>query len=264
MNALIVGFGKIGKIRYEIIRKKNFIKKIFFFDPYQKKINKNQNCLKSLKSLENYNIDIAFVCVPTYLAASITESLILKNINVFCEKPPSVNSGQLLKLKKILKKRPKVKLMYGFNHRFHPSIIKILEIINSKEYGNILWIRARYGKPIDKNYIDGWRGKIKKSGGGILIDQGIHILDLLVLFLGKIKRLYSILNNNFIKKNIEDNAFIILENYKKQSGSLHSTLTQWRHLFAIEIFFEKGFLVLNGLKTPSGSYGDEILTYGKT
>ena len=80
--------------------------------------------------------------------------------------------------------------------------------------------------------------------------------------MGKISEIKSILSNNYIKK-IEDNAFVIFKNTKNQTASLHSTLTQWRHLFSLEIFLQKGYIVLNGLKTPSNSYGDEILSYCK-
>lgn len=260
MNILIVGFGKVGKIRYQIIKNKKFVKKIYIFDPFTKDKTKNIFFLNNLKNLDELDIRAAFICVPTYLAIKYSKLMIKHNINIFCEKPPATDVEHLKKLKKLLSNK-KINLMYGFNHRHHNSIQKILSIIKSKKFGNILWIRSRYGKPIDNNYISGWRGKKLKSGGGILLDQGIHLLDLIVLFLGKIKTIKSILNNNFIKKDIEDNAFIILENNKKQTASLHSTLTQWRHLFAIEIFFERGFAVLNGLKTSSGKYGQEILSY---
>ena len=261
MNVLIVGFGKVGKIRHEVIKKKKFVKKIYVFDPFVKDKIKNVFFLDNLKNLNQLNIEAAFICVPTYLATKYSKLMIKHNINIFCEKPPATDIKYLQELKKLISNKKKINLMYGFNHRHHKSIKKILSIIKSKKFGKILWIRSRYGKPIDNNYINGWRGKKIKSGGGILLDQGIHLLDLLILFLGKIKTIKSILNNNFIKKGIEDNAFIILENYKKQTASLHSTLTQWRHLFAIEIFFEKGFVVLNGLKTPSGKYGQEILSF---
>jgi hypothetical protein len=82
-------------------------------------------------------------------------------------------------------------------------------------------------------------------------------------FIGKFNVIKSILSNNFIKKNIEDNAFIIFKNSKNQTASLHSTLTLWRHLFSIEIFFTKGYLILNGLKTPSRKYGRSIIKYSK-
>ncbi len=266
MNILIIGFGKIGQIRHNICLKSNLVKHIYIYDPnFKKKLvfgskTKKINNLSDLKKLE---IKAAFVCSPTYLSTSFCKFLIKKDIHVFCEKPPSINVKNLINLKRTLKVKKKINLMYGFNHRHHESIQKIHQIIKEKKYGNILWIRGRYGKPVDDNYISGWRGNYKYSGGGILIDQGIHLLDILILFMGKISEIKSILSNNYIKKKIEDNAFVIFKNTKNQTASLHSTLTQWRHLFSLEIFLQKGYIVLNGLKTPSNSYGDEILSYCK-
>ena len=228
MNILIIGFGKIGKIRYQILKKNRLVKKIYIYDPAHKKL-KDLLFISNLNKIDKLMITASFICSPTYLSTKYCSLLIKKNIHVFCEKPPSTNIKDLLALKKIKDKNKKINLMYGFNHRHHESIKKILKIIASKKYGKILWIRGRYGKPIDDNYLQGWRGDLEKSGGGILIDQGIHLLDLMILFLGKFKIIKSLLSNNFIKKNIEDNAFIILKNKNNQTASLHSTLTQWRH-----------------------------------
>jgi 1,5-anhydro-D-fructose reductase (1,5-anhydro-D-mannitol-forming) len=260
INVLIIGFGKIGKIRNRILSKDKRINKIYILDK-NKKISKNKRIV-NLKSIQKLNISAAFICVPTNLAHQFTIILLQKNINVFCEKPPASSLKNILKVKKVAIKS-KAKLAYGFNHRQHESIKLSRKIIDSKVLGEILWIRCRYGKPIDNNYLDGWRGNSKESGGGILIDQGIHVLDLLILFLGKFVKIKSILTNNFLNKQMEDNAFVILQNKKKQTASMHSTLTQWRHIFSFEIFFQFGYITINGLKTPSGSYGNEEIIIGK-
>ena len=88
------------------------------------------------------------------------------------------------------------------------------------------------------------------------------MLDLFLYIAEDFDEVHSIISNNFWNlEGIEDNVFSIFKNNKTGvAASLHSTMTQWRHLFALEIFFEKGYMVLNGLKTPSGTYGQEILT----
>ena len=260
LNIAIIGFGKVGKIRFKNLKKNKNIRKIYIFDKFKKvpDINKIDNVKKLLK----LDISVVFICVPTYLADKYTSFFIEKNINVFCEKPPSTSFKKLLSIKRKLEKS-KSKLAYGFNHRYHASISNVKNIIEKKKLGKILWIRCRYGKPLDKNYLTGWRGDKNKSGGGILIDQGIHVLDLLILFLGKITKVKSILTKNFLNKKIEDNAFIILQNRSKQTASMHSTLTQWRHIFSFEIFFQSGYITINGLKTPSGKYGNEEIVICK-
>ena len=138
------------------------------------------------------------------------------------------------------------------------------KLVDKKAFGKVLWMRGRYGKSVDKTYYNNWRAKRKFAGGGILIDQGIHMLDLFLFLGGDFDKIYASVSNLYWKLNVEDNVFATLENTKTgMTAALHSTMTQWRHLFSLEIFLEKGYLVLNGLKTSSNSYGDEILTIAK-
>ena len=135
------------------------------------------------------------------------------------------------------------------------------ELMDEQDYGQILWMRGRYGKSVDEGFLDNWRATRKYAGGGILIDQGIHMLDLLLAFAGEFDRVHATVSNLYWKLDVEDNVFATLEN--TQTGlvaSLHSTMSHWRHLFSLEIFLERGYLVLNGLKTPSNTYGEETLT----
>jgi len=259
INVLIIGYGKIGKIREKILRKNRYINKIYIYD----KVNaRKKNIIESLSKKNLKNIDAAFVATPNYLNHKYTAFLLKENIHTFCEKPPANNLKNLLIVEKILKKRKKIKLMYGFNHRHHESIISALKFIKSKKVGRVLWIRGRYGKPLDNNYIQEWRSNYKLSGGGILIDQGLHMIDIFQMLGGNFTECKSFINNTLLKKNIEDNAFVILKN-KKITASLHSTLTQWRHLFSLEIFLTKGYIVINGLITPSKKYGEEVINVSK-
>jgi 1,5-anhydro-D-fructose reductase (1,5-anhydro-D-mannitol-forming) len=126
-------------------------------------------------------------------------------------------------------------------------------------------MRGRYGKSVDHTYFDTWRAKKELAGGGILFDQGIHMLDLFLLLAGSFDEVQAMVSNLYWKLDgIEDNVFANLRN--RETGvvaSLHSTMTQWRHLFSLEVFMERGHIVLNGLKTQSGTYGEEELSVAK-
>jgi len=160
-----------------------------------------------------------------------------------------------------IEKKNKNILMYGFNHREHESIKKIKEITVKNKYGRLLWMRGRYGKSVDAQFYKDWRSKKEFAGGGILLDQGIHMVDIMMHLSDGFNKILSSVTNNYWDLDIEDNVFAIFENTKnKISASLHSTITQWRHLFSLEVFYERGYIVLNGLKTSSNSYGKEILT----
>jgi len=154
--------------------------------------------------------------------------------------------------------------MYGFNHRHHDSIIRMKEIVDGGEFGKIIWMRGRYGKSVTEDYFNQWRAKKELSGGGILIDQGIHMLDLFLYFGGDFDKIMADVSNTYWNSEVEDNAFVILKDTKSGLAvSLHSTMSQWRHLFSLEVFMEKGYMVLNGLITSTMSYGEEILSVAK-
>jgi 1,5-anhydro-D-fructose reductase (1,5-anhydro-D-mannitol-forming) len=153
--------------------------------------------------------------------------------------------------------------MFGFNHRHHESVIYTKKLIDSGEYGDILWMRGRYGKSVDTNFFSTWRAKKELAGGGIFLDQGIHMLDLFLMLCGDFEEVHALVSNLYWKLDIEDNVFAMFRNKKGQAASLHSTMTQWRHLFSLEIFLSRGYITINGLKTSSNTYGDEAMSIAK-
>ena len=258
----IIGFGKMGQIRLEVIKKLDIFEVVSIYDPYSTK--KNRLFVNSLDDLfDNKNIEIIFVCTPNYLNKKLTIESLKKEKHVFCENPPGLNAKDIEDVI-IAENKYKKTLMYGFNHRHHDSIQKIKQIVDKKEFGRILWMRGRYGKSVETDFYKNWRSKKEYSGGGILIDQGIHMLDIFLYLAGDFDKIQAAVSNLYWDLDIEDNVFAMLQNSKnKIAASLHSTMTQWRNLFSLEVFFEKGYVVLNGLNTSSKSYGEEVLNIAK-
>ena len=183
-----------------------------------------------------------------------------KNINVFCEKPPARNIKELKKVfKEFKKKKNKIKLKYGFNHRYHDSIILAKKIIDSKKYGRLINLKGLYGKSemIDFSGTGEWRSKKSIAGGGILLDQGIHLLDLMRYFCGDFVEIKSFVSNDYWKHQVEDNVYVIMRSNKKVVAMVHSTATQWQHQFRIEITLEKALINLTGILSSSMTYGQE-------
>ena len=220
---------------------------------FLKKINYFKN-FEDVFKMSN-KLDVVFITLPNYLSSKVTILALKKNINVFCEKPPAKNYIELLKVKKYLNN--KLKLKYGFNHRYHGSIKLAKKIIDSKELGEVLNIRSLYGKSKILTYTKSdWRSKKKFAGGGILTDQGIHMLDLLKFFCGEFQEFKSFVSNKFWKFDIEDDAFAIMRN-KQVTASIHSTALQWEHKFKMEISLTRGSLILDGILSGSKTYGKE-------
>ena len=209
--------------------------------------------------IKKSKIEALFVCLPNYLASEATILGLENKCNVFCEKPPGRTVEEVRLVKKTFLKYPKLKLKYGFNHRYHESVKKAYEYINSNIFGRVVSFRGVYGKSNIIPFGNGWRSEKKYAGGGILLDQGIHMLDLIRHFSGDYEEIYSFVDNSYWKHDIEDNAFILMRNKKGQVASLHSTATQWQHRFRLEIILEEALIELSGILSGSKSYGSETL-----
>jgi predicted dehydrogenase len=210
-------------------------------------------------------IDAVVICLPNFMVKRTIIAALRAGKHVFCEKPPAMNGADMEEVAAVYQTSGKV-LMYGFNHRRHAAVVKMKELTDSGEMGKVLWMRGRYGKSVDSEYLKGWRANKDLAGGGILLDQGIHMLDLFLHIGGQpFDEVHAMVSSLYWKTDgIEDNVFAMMRNRETgMCAQLHSTMTQWRHLFSLEVFLEKGYMVLNGLKTGSGTYGEELLTVAR-
>jgi 1,5-anhydro-D-fructose reductase (1,5-anhydro-D-mannitol-forming) len=257
----LIGFGKMGKIRHQTLNKMDKCSVQIVYEYNDK--NPTPENIERINSAEELiasnDIHAVLISVPNCLIKKYVIASLKAGKHVFCEKPPGINLTEVLEMKDAVLKSGR-KLMFGFNHRHHNSIIKAKEEVDSGSFGKVLWMRGRYGKSVPENFFNDWRSEKKLAGGGIFLDQGIHMLDLFMHFVGKFNEVKSFVSNIYWKGDIEDNVFALFKNNKGQVASLHSTMSQWRHIFSLEIFMEQGYIVLNGLKTSSDSYGEEKLT----
>ncbi len=264
LDVIVAGYGIVGKKRCKTIRENNFTRLVAVCDRNFENDGEFPNGIKYFRSfndLLNIKADILIVCLSNDVAAHVTAQGLKKGYNVFCEKPPARNIIDLSEVIEVKKKSPDLKLMYGFNHRFHDSVEEAYRIIISGELGKIINMKGEYGKSkiITFNQPD-WRTKRSIAGGGVLLDQGIHMLDLMMFFGGKFEKVYSYISNSFWKFDVEDNAYILMKSKDGVVAMLNSSATQWRHRFRLDINLEKGSLILSGILSGSKSYGEETLT----
>ena len=257
----IIGFGKMGRIRAATILKSGRAELVSIAEAGPLTSGAPAPRAASAEALlEDPTIDAVFICTPNYLNKPLTIAALEAGKHVFCEKPPAFTAADVREIRIVEEKAAGV-LMYGFNHRHHESIQRMKQIIDSGEMGRILWMRGRYGKEVNRSFFNGWRAKKALAGGGIMLDQGIHMLDLFLYLGGGFDEVQAMVSNLYWKiDGIEDNVFANFRCSKTGlCASLHSTMTQWRYLFSLEVFLEQGALILNGLKTSSGAYGEEDL-----
>lgn len=206
-------------------------------------------------------LDVLFVCLTNDVAAQVTIAGLEVGLHVFCEKPPGCSVEEVERVIEHERRHPGLKLMYGFNHRYHESVQDALRLFRSGELGRVINMRGVYGKAKLVTFNQpNWRTKRSIAGGGVLLDQGIHILDLMSLFGGAFREVHSFISNRHWGYDVEDNAYALMRTPEGVVGMLHSSATQWRHRFNLDINLERGSLILAGILSGSKSYGPETLT----
>lgn len=265
LKAGIVGYGYMGKIRKTVIEEHPDLELFGVCDTNLSlaDLNPEYKTFKHYPDLVGSDIDIVFVCTPNSYSPEIIKYSLNHNKHVFCEKPPGRTVNDVIEIIEAEKANKHLKLMFGFNHRWHPGIKQAKAMVDSGRFGRILWLRGIYGKSGGLNFEKSWRNKKEISGGGILLDQGIHMLDLFRLFCGDFQEVKSFITTSYWNIGLEDNAFVTLRNDKGQVAMLHSSATLWKHTFSLEIFLEKGYLIISGLLSQTGSYSRETLVVGK-
>ena len=266
LKAGIVGYGYMGKIRKAVIEEYPEMELFGICDENPAALNDLDPGYKTFarySDLVNSEVDIVFVCTPTAYSPEIIIYSLNHGKHVFCEKPPGRTVNDIRNIIQAEKANKGLKLVFGFNHRYHPGVKEAKVLVDSGRFGKILWLRGIYGKSGGLNYEKSWRNIKEISGGGILLDQGVHMLDLLRLFCGDFQEAKGLVTTSFWPIEVEDNAFVLLRNKAGQVAMLHSSATLWKHTFRLEIFLEKGYLIISGLLSKTGSYGRETLTIGK-
>ena len=260
----IAGYGIVGKRRRECVDQHPNMDVVAVCDQY---FSDNDLSIGGVRNHHDYKqlleegLDILIVCLTNEIAPEVTIAGLRKGLHVFCEKPPGRDVLDILKVIEVEKQYPSQKLMYGFNHRYHDSVRETLRIIDSNELGRIINLRGVYGKSqlITFNQPD-WRTKREIAGGGVLLDQGIHMVDLMRLFAGEFTEVHSFIENSHWNYNVEDNAYALMRTRGGVVAMMNSSATQWRHRFHLDINLEKGSLILSGILSGSKSYGAETLT----
>uniref|UniRef100_UPI004047FB67 Gfo/Idh/MocA family protein n=1 Tax=Aliarcobacter sp. TaxID=2321116 RepID=UPI004047FB67 len=264
IKVAIAGFGKIGQVRAKELEKNENTQVVAVYD-----IKKPEKLDGSIKFCESFDellaqdVDAVFVCAFNDVLADYTTQALKAGKHVFCEKPPARTSHELENVIASEKDSGKV-LKYGFNHRYHYSVIEAKKLIESGEMGKLLWLRGVYGKAGSIDYNKNWRNYKEISGGGILIDQGIHMLDLMRYFSGQdFTHINSFITTSYWNIEAEDNAFAIMQSDEKITAMLHSSATQWKHKFLLEMCFEEGYINLDGILSGTRSYAPEKLVVGR-
>lgn len=260
----VIGFGVVGKRRYKLLMENPVYEVVAICEPDN--LTNAQDIrvpvYKNYEELVDSPVDAVVVCTPNNVSARIVISALRMGLHTFCEKPPGRSLAEVQEVVAEERKSPSSKLMYGFNHRYHEAVKEAKAIIESGRLGRVLSLKGVYGKSGGNNFDNAWRTKREIAGGGILLDQGIHMLDLFRYFCGDFTEYHSFVENLFWDHNVEDNVFAIMRNEQNQVAMIHSSATLWRHTFSMDITLAEGYLKLHGILSGTMSYGRESLIIG--
>jgi predicted dehydrogenase len=207
--------------------------------------------------VEHPEIDLVIASTTNDQLAAVTIAAVQNGKHVLVEKPAARNSRELEAA--IAAARGSGRLVkVGFNLRFHPAIAKAKEIFDSGVCGPLMFLRARYGHGGRLGMEKEWRGRRDLAGGGEMLDQGIHLIDLSRWFAGDFTDITGHLARYFWDWEVEDNGFALLRTPSGVTAMLHASCTEWKNLFSMEIYGRTGKLQIDGL---GGSYGIETLTH---
>lgn len=205
------------------------------------------------------DVDAVIICTPPDLHAEIAVAALRAGKHVLCEKPLARSSAEAQRMVDEARAAGRI-LWCGFNHRYHPALRQVREWLEQGQLGEAMYLRARYGICGRPGYEHEWRADPRRVGGGQLMEQGIHLVDLARWFLGDFATALGTVGTYYWKAQpFEDNAFAILRKANGRVAMLHSSLTEWRNLFSLELFGTDAYARAEGL---GGSYGLETATLG--
>jgi len=264
LRAGIIGYGYMGEIRRRNVDEHPDLSLVGVVDPRVAEGAKPGVAMfPTYEALIAEGLDVVFVCTPNRITPDATVYALEHGCHVFCEKPPGRTVADVERIRDAERAHPQLKLIFGFNHRHHPGITEAKAIADSGALGRILYLRGAYGKSGGDGFEKGWRNDPEMGGGGILLDQGIHMLDLFHFFVGDFEEVSGMMSTTYWDIPVEDNAFLIMRTALGQVASLHSSATSWKHTFRLEVGLEKGYLTVSGLLSKTGSYGRETLLIGR-
>ena len=263
MGVAILGCGLIGQKRAKVL-KKGSLK--FCADINVDRANALASAYPSTKGTSDWksavnakDVNIVIVATTNNALAEATLEAVKAGKHVLVEKPAGRSVKELQEVIKAANEQ-KVQVRVGFNHRYHPAFLKAHQLYDSGVLGELMFIRGRYGHGGRIGYDREWRADPALSGGGELIDQGVHLIDLSRWFLGDFTEIDGFAHTYYWDMPVDDNGFMLLKTNQKQAAFLQVSCTEWKNLFSFEIYGKQAKLHIEGL---GGSYGVERLAYYK-
>lgn len=257
MRIGILGYGYMGTIRHRVLRERADCEVVRIFHTEEAPA---PRAARWQDVVDDPAIDAVFVCLPNDLTGAASCRALAAGKHVFAEKPPGTSVAEARRMQDAERASGRT-LQFGFNHREHPAFRALRAQCASRALGELLWMRGVYGKPMATDFDTSWRADPARAGGGILLDQGVHLLDLMLVLAGGFDRVHAVARTRPGAR-VEDDVMAVLCAPSGAIGSLHSSHAQSPPRFSLELGFSRGAARLEGLLTRTGRYGPERVAWG--
>jgi predicted dehydrogenase len=261
LRVAIVGCGRIGAKRAQALTPEDELLGCFDIDARAAEGLAGQYGARACATVEqrlDLRPQVVVVATVHDRLAGLAEQALGAGAHVLVEKPAGISTAQIDRLIEVQRTCDRL-VKVGFNHRFHPALARAVEEVHSARHGELMYLRARYGHGGRPGYEREWRADPARSGGGELIDQGMHLLDLSHWLAGPLPLHSALLRTHFWDTPVEDNAVLILGEPESSRGRwtmLHVSWTEWKNLFSLEVYCRRAKIQVDGL---AGSYGPQRL-----
>jgi predicted dehydrogenase len=263
MNIAIIGCGLIGQKRAQTLGACQLVACVDKFPERAAALAKQHPGCVALtnwqEAIQHPAVDVIIISTLHVTLAEISLAAVNAGKHILVEKPAGRKAAELDAIIAAAEKKS-VLVRVGFNHRYHRAFRKARQLVDADELGELMFIRARYGHGGRIGYDKEWRAQPELSGGGELIDQGVHLIDLARWFLGDFAEVQGYAHTYYWDMPVDDNGFLLLKTARKQIAHLHASCTEWKNTFSFELYGKKGKIDINGL---GGSYGVERLSFYK-
>jgi predicted dehydrogenase len=266
LSVAIIGAGRVGQIRAGVVSRSDRATLTAAVDIDRVRAEKladgtSAEVSSDWKSIIARNdVDAIVVSTPTKFHADITIAALEAGKHVLCEKPLGRSTDEARKMFDAARASNCV-LKTGFNYRHMGHVRKAKELLDGEALGPLYFLRCRYGHGGRPGYETEWCTDADLSGGGVLLEQGIHIFDLVRHFLGEPSQIMAQTQCFYWDfPAVEDNGFCMIQTTDGQVAQIHVSWTQWVNIFELEVFGRDGYLRLEG---RDGHYGPQRLTWGK-
>lgn len=266
LGVTIIGAGNVGKLRAQVIQRSGASRVLSVSDVEATRAKSLADAVGARvvpncqAAVADPQVDIVVICTPTKFHVGAVMEALRAGMHVLCEKPLARSASEAETAIELAKKQQRL-LKTGFNYRYMSSVRKAKELIDQGALGPVYFLRCRYGHGGRPGYEKEWCTDPDVSGGGVLLEQGIHIIDLVRHLLGEPARVTASTSCFFWNlQDTEDNCFLEIQTTSLQTAQIHVSWTQWINIFCLEIFGRDGYLELTG---RDGHYGPQCLVWGK-